>query len=146
MAEDNAVTRAEIVAKKQFDAASLVMEDDAAAEIEIFDPRTKSGTGIFITVYSRDSERARAVTRGQLNRRFRNMGRARGAAALTAEELEAETMDLLVACTKSWRGVVWNGNELALTAEHARGLYTASPIIREQVEDAISDRANFTRR
>lgn len=130
----------------RFDAGSLEIADDASTEIEIIDPRTKQGTGIKITVLSRDSEKARTVTRSQLNRRFRTMGRGRNAGpTLTAEELDMETLDLLVACTQNWQGMLWGGKELECSAQNARMVYSRSPIIREQVDDAISDRALFTK-
>jgi hypothetical protein len=128
-----------------FDAAAFELADDATAEVEIFDPRSKTGTGIFISLLSKDSEKARALTRSQLNRRFKVAGRTRGGLSLTAEELEAESMDLLIACTKDWRGMNWNGEPMKCTADNVRMVYTKSPIIREQVDDAINDRALFTR-
>lgn len=133
-------------AVKSFDAGSLEVADDASAEFEVYDPRAKGGTGIFITVLSKDSEKAKTITRSQLNRRFKVMGRSRAGVSLTAEELESESMDLLVACTLSWRGMKWNGEDLACSAQNARDIYTRSPIIRDQVDEAINDRSLFTRR
>jgi len=135
-----------VAAVKPFDASAFSIADDADAEIEIYDPRTKSGTGIFITVHSKDSEKARAIVRSQMNRRFKNMGRRNGGVSLTAEELEVESLDTLIGCTKSWRGMFWNGSEMPCTAENARFIYTQAPPIREQVDDAVNDRALFTKR
>lgn len=127
----------------RFDASALAVSEDASTEIEIYNPRDNSGTGIFVTVLSRDSDRAKTIQRGQFNRRFRNLGRGRGA-TLTAEEAESEAMEITVGVTKAWRGMLWAGKDLACTPDNVRMVYTASPIIREQVEAASNDRTLFT--
>ena len=135
----------------QFDASALSIAEDAEAEIEIYNPRTKAGTGIYITVYGRDSEKARGIVRAQMNRRFRS-GRRNNGITLSAEELEVESMDALVGCTKSWRGMFWPdapGGPLVpreCVPVNVRRIYTTSPTIREQVDDAINDRTLFTQR
>ena len=141
-------------APKAFDAAAFAVAEDATAEIELYDSR-KAGTGIFITLYSRDSERARMITLEQMNRRFKQMGK-RGGVSLTAEEVESENMDLAVGLTKAWRTVLddgssvpaiyWNGKALDCTAANVRMFYSNAPAAREQVEDGISDRPLFTKR
>lgn len=128
------------------DASLFELANDASTEIEIVNPKTRAGTGIFITVLSRDSDAAKAVSRRQLNRRLDAARRTRGGVALTAEELDEETLELLVICTKSWRGMQWQGKPFDCTPENVRFIYEKSPhIIREQVEDAMANRALFTR-
>ena len=121
----------------QFDLADLSPAADTV-EVEVFDPRTRRGTGIFITV-------ARKKLREQINRRFKQMGR-RIAVQMTAEENEAEALELLVHVTTAWRNVTFKGVALDLNDANARMLYEQVPVIREQVEDAINDRGNFMRR
>lgn len=128
----------------KFDLADLSPAADTV-EVEVFDPRTRRGTGIFITVASKDSDRYKKKLREQINRRFKQMGR-RIAVQMTAEENEAEALELLVVVTTAWRGVVYKGTELELSEANARMLYENVPVIREQVEDAINDRGNFMRR
>lgn len=134
-----------VVAPAQFDASVFGVAEDADAEIEIYNPRTKSGTGIFITVYGRDSETARSIVRKQMNRRFKSSRRNNGI-TLSAEELEVESMDALVGCTKAWRGMFWDGKEMTCTPDNVRFIYTQAPTIREQVDDAVNDRTLFTKR
>lgn len=130
--------------QQQFDLADLSPAADTV-EVEVFDPRTRRGTGIFITVASKDSAVYKRKLREQINRRFKQMGR-RIAVQMTAEENEAEALELLVAVTTAWRGVVFKGEALDLSEKNARMIYEQVPVIREQVEDAINDRGNFMRR
>lgn len=127
-----------------FDLADLTPAADTV-EVEVFDPRTRRGTGIFITVASKDSDRYKKKLREQINRRFKQMGR-RIAVQMTAEENEAEALELLVHVTTGWRNVTYKGVALDLNDANARMLYEQVPVIREQVEDAINDRGNFMRR
>lgn len=134
-----------VAAPDVFDAASL-MPDGDSAEIQIKNLLTKKNTGIFITVLSKDSETYRDIQKTQANARFKNFGRRTTSTSLTAEELEEESLQLLVACTKAWRGMVYHGEALDCTPENARMIYERIPMIREQVDDAIHDRGNFKRR
>jgi len=132
---------------EQFDVGAMAPTSDTF-EFEVFNPITKAGTDIWITIASRDSDEHKKITRTQMNRRFKQMGR-RMSVQLTAEENEAEALEILVACTKSWRtgkepSIKLGGQILASgDAEAARTLYTKVPTIREQTEDNISDRSNF---
>lgn len=63
--------------------------------------------------------------------------------AVDYERLEAELIDLLVAVTVSWENVTLEGEVLACNQDNARKLYRRFPWIREQVDAAIYDRANF---
>lgn len=127
-----------------FDAASL-MPDIDECEIQIFNPITKKPTGIYVTVLSKDSEVYRDLQKKQAHARFKQFGRQRSA-ALTSEELEEESLQLLVACTKTWRGMAYKGKELDCSPENVRMIYENVSTIREQVDDAIHDRGNFKKR
>lgn len=128
-----------------FDAASLIPDSDST-EVEITNPLNKRKTGIFITVLSRDSETYKDIQKAQSNSRFKQFGKSRSSAALTADELEEESMQLLVACTKGWRNMVLHGQELECSAANVRRVYTEVITIREQVDEAIHDRGNFKKR
>lgn len=129
------------VAKTTFSADSLAAVSDKAT-IEIYDPRTKQGTGIKIRVYSRDSDKYRAIVRAQTNRRLKAVNR-RIALNITAEENEAEQLEVLVAATDGWEDMFYKGVKLDCTPDNVKMVYTTIPVIREQVEDAINDRGNF---
>ena len=129
------------VAKTTFDAGSLAPVTDQV-EIDITDPRTRVPTGIKITVYSKDSDQYKKMIRAQTNRRLKSMNR-RISLNITAEENEAEQMEVLVAITAGWQNMKYKGTMLNCTPDNVRMVYTTIPVIREQVEDAISDRGNF---
>jgi hypothetical protein len=131
----------EQVAAGSFDAMAFAPVSDTTV-VEIYDPRSKKNTGIKITVYGRDSETYKSVQRRQQNRRFKTLGRARGL-QLTAEEVEGEALELLVACTKDWENLDWEGQPLTFNATNCRMVYDKIAVIREQVEDGINERGNF---
>lgn len=133
------------VAPAPFDASSL-MPDTDSCEVQIKNLLTKKNTGIFITVLSKDSETYRDVQKAQANARFKQFGKRSNSASLTAEELEEESLQVLVACTRAWRNMVYNGQELDCSTGNVRTIYEKIPMIREQVDDAIHDRGNFKRR
>lgn len=56
---------------------------------------------------------------------------------------DAVAMDMLVACTMDWSGILWDGEDLEFTPENARRLYAKHEWLRENVSGAILDRANF---
>lgn len=111
------------------------------ADIELLHPTTGAPLGVLITVCGTDSDAYRQALRERQNKRLRNA--KRGGATLTAEEIEAEALDLLVRCTSGWTGVELDGKPVAFTREAARDLYRRFRWIREQVDTAIEDRANF---
>lgn len=136
---------------KKFDLASLAPASDTT-EIEIIEPQSKQGTGIYITVFGKDSDTYKSLVRRQVNKRMRSMQRGgfRGA-QITAEENENEALDLLAGCTKSWREgdserVSFGGQELECNAQNARAVYAKIPVVYEQVDDAIHDRQSFMKR
>lgn len=52
-------------------------------------------------------------------------------------------LEMLITCTLGWRGIIWNGEELAFAPENARMLYQRHEWLRENVAGVILDRANF---
>ena len=124
---------------------------DNGVEIEILHPGTNLPVGVAITVLGTDSAAFRAITRKQRNRRLESMNRSKGKVTQTDEEQEAEALDILAACTKSWRTgenneiEVTPGEFLACTPENAKRLYADVGFswLREQVDREIGDRTNF---
>ncbi len=136
--------------KTVFDAASLAIAEGSTAEVEIYDNQG-SGTGIFVTVVSSESEELVLLKRRLLDRRLNRMQRRGGRAVLSSSEIDAEAMEVRVTCTKSWRGMYWGKDalasktELPCTIENKRMVFTQSPLIRQQIDDAISDATLFTK-
>lgn len=123
---------------------------EQGAAITIYHPKTNLPLDITITVCGSDSETFRKISRKQLNRRLEQSSKARNRQVqMTAEELEAEALDVLVACTKGWATgarpeIELNPGEwLPCTPEHVRTVYEELPWLREQIDQAIGDRSNF---
>lgn len=128
-------------------------------EVELFRPDTLAGLGIFITVLGRDSEEFKRVQSDYNRARVSRVQRAGGRMpAIDPKEIENEQIDMLAACTKSWRTVdlkssadpkpaepivLLNGEKLECSAKNAARLYRGYPWAREQIDEAVTNRANF---
>jgi len=133
-------------------------------ELQLLDPGTLANLGIFIQVLGRDSAEFRKLAADQNRRRIAKVTRGgqfrAGAASL--EEMESDGIELLAECTKGWRSVELDkddptieqskpfltigGEEVQFSRAAAVKLYTNYPWIREQVDGAVIDRANFIKR
>jgi hypothetical protein len=129
------------------DLSTLNPVDDGVA-LELSHPvtgevlRDDQGVAISITLLGQDSEAYQRAENQAQNRRLRDASRGRRA-TLTAEQIKAEALEVLVACTVAWHGVVFEGVALECTATNVRRLYTERAWIREQVDAFVADRANF---
>lgn len=137
-----------------------VAGSEAGFELELCRPDTQEPVGVYITVLGRDSERFRKTQAEHNRRRMAKMQKSGTLRVnLTSEELERETIELLVACTVSWRTedergerdtskpvIRIKGEELDCTPENAARLYRQWPWVKEQVDQAVVDRANFLKR
>lgn len=130
----------------------LALAVDKPNKMTILDPATrqpirdaKTGEEAWIELYSSDSAVARhhnfAVTRRRLNTGARGQR-----IKISPEELEAEAIDLLAALTTNWSLINMDGTPLKepFSPESARELYKEA-WLREQVDDFVSDRANFSK-
>lgn len=97
---------------------------------------------ITITLISRDSNQFQSLQRKVTNRRLQRAGKA-GKLKVSIEEIEEDSIDLLVAATKGWQGIEFKGSVLPYSPENARVLYEALPWVKEQVDAFINDRSNF---
>ena len=102
--------------------------------------RNGNGDVAWIELYSADSHIARKHQRAVTRKRLAMRGRGK----VSPEELEAEDNDLLVALTAGWNLVL---TDLPFSQENARELYLNenTPHIREQVQDFVNDRSNFSK-
>ena len=86
---------------------------------------------------------------GKLTARGIQMQRGGRSTRVTPEQIEAEGNDLLAALTKGWKLVDLDGNpiDVPFSQENARELYalTAVAWLRDQVDEYIGDRANFSK-
>lgn len=112
---------------------TLYREDNGAVALD------KDGKPITITLLGSDSAVYRKAQNKNLNRRL-----AKRNVKLSAEELQAESIETLAACTVAWSGFFDKaGQPIACNAEAARALYTRFSAIREQADNFVNDRANF---
>ena len=126
--------------KKGFDIESLdtVTACEEGADLEIVHPRTGEPLGIIISVVGADSPTYRSELHKLANKRAK-----RGRGVLNSESIEADNIELLVACTRGWSGLDYKGAALAFSPANARMVYKDFVWLREQVDAFIGDRANF---
>lgn len=124
---------------------------NAGFELELFHPGTKEGLGVFVTVLGQDSDEYRKVFQVQQRKRLDRAMRGGGIrikSVASPESLEQDANELLAACTKSWRTgeeqhLLIGGEKLECSRDNAMRVYRDYPWIKEQVDDAVNDRANF---
>jgi hypothetical protein len=120
----------------------------SANTVEIRHPATSEPIGLTINLRPPTHPDVKAVNRKLMNETLK----ARGG-KLTAEKLEANSMDRLVAATESFawgagadgEPASWNGEKLEATHANVRNVYTKAPWIKQQVDEALGDEASFFR-
>jgi len=98
---------------------------------------------VTITLMGADSNLFTSARHQMLTKRLKKQLGRRNQLHLTAEEMDNETLDILVKCTLSWEHIVVSAARPPCTAENVRNLYRTYPWIREQVDEFIGDRSNF---
>ena len=115
-------------------------------DVRIYHPATHEDLDITIHILGKDSDEFQKVSRAQNKKRMQKMTKGGfRSASIPTEEIEQDSIALLAACTKSWSGVVINSVPIECNMENAVMVYERFPWIREQVDTAIGDRANFIR-
>ena len=117
---------------------------EAGFEVQLTHPKTGAELPIWITVLGVDSDTYRSTLMAQQRRRMEKLRRGKRM-NVTPEELEDEALDLLVTITAAWRADVdLDGKPFpSFSTTAAKALYARFPWIREQVDAAMADRANF---
>lgn len=127
-----------------FDFASrdVAAKAEEGAELEVLDPVTSEAVGVYIVLAGADSSVHRKATANLTKRRINGQKgfRAKG---FDPEKAEAESIEILAACTLSWKGVQVDGAPLPCSRDNAIKMYTRFPWLREQVEQFISDRSEY---
>jgi hypothetical protein len=128
---------------------ALAFDVSQTADVHLLHPvtrqplRDKEGNPAYVRVVSLDSPEVQAVQKAAINKRLNTRGRGK----MTADELEAERAETLVAATKGWYLVTLDGDKLDVPFSQAvaRNVYTDARFswIREQVNEAVEDRATF---
>lgn len=101
-----------------------------------------AGGQVQITVKGPDSADYMRLLRAQIRKRVARSGTP---TEEQAAEDDNDLIELLTACTTGWSGVLSkeDGNPVAFSADACRQLYNAFPVLRDQVDRFIGERANF---
>ena len=133
---------------KVIDLASMdtVKGSNEGFDVKIYHPSTLVDLGIVINVLGKDSDEFQKISRAQQKKRMAKMTKGGFRVqnlTLAPEEVEQDGLELLAKCTRSWTGVVIEGKEIEFSHDNALMVYDRFPWIKEQVDMAIGDRANF---
>ena len=91
-----------------------------------------------IKVYGKDS----SVFQNAIKQRAKAQI-ARKSKDIDLESNEKDSIELLADCTQGWSGIAEGSKEIVFSRDAAIALYTKYKWIREQIDIAIGDRANF---
>lgn len=133
-----------------FDLSTFRPAADLSELGHTFEPRLPGGgVGIGATITVRGPQSAAVVAHNEERyaaaRRREAQARKRGREPepVGLAELEAAMVDLAVAHTAGWVGVVEGGAPVACTPQAARSLYAAHPWLRDQVIAEGQELGNF---
>lgn len=116
----------------------VVLYNPVNSEILINDDNSE----MTITVHGPYSSKYKAISHNQQNRRLMKAQRTGGKLNLTAEEIEASALDLLVKCVDGWN-ITLGGETPDCTEAKVREVFEALPWVREQVDAALGDAQAF---
>lgn len=107
--------------------------------------KDKDGKPVTLKLLGPDSDKYRALTRAQVRKRFQRAS-SPDVARDTYVEDEADALEIMVACTVGWSGILTTkGEPIPCTPDTVRALYTNFPAIRDQADVFMASRANFTK-
>ena len=127
-------------------AIDTVKGSNEGFDVKIYHPGTMVNLGIIINVLGKDSDEFQKISRAQSKKRMAKM--TKGGFRVQnmtppPEEIEADGLELLAKCTKHWSGVVIDSKEIEFSYDNVLMIYERFPWIKEQIDTAIGDRANF---
>ncbi len=142
--------------KKLFDISSLDtrLACNKGTEVEIIDPYTDQGSGLFFKILGKDSDVCRNfLKKTEESKRIKEaMARRRGrdVEVSTLEQNEHETISLIAACTIGWRmndseTIICGGEEMTFSNENMMKVLE-NLTIRTTLGDSIFDIKLFTKR
>lgn len=99
------------------------------------------GTEMSIEVYAPHSAQYKAVVHEQTNKRLQKVMKNKKT-ALSAEDVEMMTSDLVVKTTKSW-DIQVNKKTPKFSVAEAQDLYSKLPWLKQQIIDAQEDYSSF---
>lgn len=111
--------------------------------VDLLHPSTQDPLGMTVTVYSPFSKVYKQAQHEQVNKRIKAAQKNKKV-DYNAEDIEKATLELMAKVTKEW-SIVLGGKTPTLTVATAMEIYEEYPWIKDQVEFAITDTANFTK-
>ena len=102
----------------------------------------EDGSEMTVTVHGPYSKKYKAISHAQQNRRLQKAQRTGGKLNLSAEEIEASALDLLIKCVVGW-SITLGGERPDCTEAKVREVFEALPWVREQVDAALGDAQAF---
>jgi len=124
------------------DALDTRAGSDKGFELELLHPVTREPLGAHITVLGKDGDTYLQKSSEIRRRRLERAARGVNGAAMV-DVVEAEGIELTAACCRSWTGIKKGDKEWPPGEASAVRLLTQFEWIREQVDAAIHNRANF---
>lgn len=100
------------------------------------------GSAMTVTIHGPYSSRYKSVLHEQQNKRLAKATRTGGKLSLTAEEIEAGALDLIVKCIEGWNLTLETEKEPFSEAK-ARETLIALPWVKEQIDAAFGDTRAF---
>lgn len=155
MTDNKVDNKSDVKAESVVDLASLDTStaSDKGAKIPILHPVSKEPVGINITILGKHSSTFRELVRDNINKRVKQESlaarRGKPLDPRTAEEIEREALEMLVACTMGWDSgpdkpyIVFEDKKLEFSAQNALLVYSKLIWLREQIDEAIGDLENF---
>lgn len=111
---------------------------EAGYEVEILHPKTGEPVGIMVKVSGPDSVKQKAGRSAVVEDRI-----AKKVRKVTPARAEHEANTLVAHSIISWSGVVNAGNAIDYSVANAIKLFEQHTWLREQIQAAADDRANF---
>lgn len=126
---------------------SLFTSDKANEPVDVVfkHPVTGEDTDIVFQIVGLDSTTAQECLDRQQAKRFNEMSKDGEIKDVKFDPVDArnQLIELLVACTRGWKNLQWQGEELPFSPENARMIYAAVPSIRELLNKATGSRKLF---
>jgi hypothetical protein len=101
---------------------------------------TDKGEPVTISIHGMDSAVFQAHQKALINKRLQRQTRK---ATFTAEQIEEESIGTLAACISGWQNIDFDGKPLEFSRANAKALLNKLRWVREQLDEAVADRANF---
>jgi hypothetical protein len=117
-------------------------------DVTLYNPITSEvltnddGSEMTVTVHGPYSSKYKSISHQQQNRRLQKAQRTGGKLNLSAEEIEASALDLLVKCVADWN-ITLGGEKPECNESKVREVFTDLPWVREQVDAALGDAQAF---